>query len=534
MSFISGSPAQGGYFYGRRREIDAILAQRHSWVFGLRRMGKTSLLHRVKEKALEQGQAAFFFDLTFLRGSGNSVTPEQFFDRFFLSHHRGGGPFAKYLLSLSDFSNVPPVDRFVRLAEAIRAHSRELFFLWDEAEQLLDIEQTTPGFLEQLFVCLSAVDGLQIVVSAGPKISQFLDFSIGVRSFLEHFSWVPLAGLDHADAIELARCKQTGGWRSPLPEGIIYAAVNWSGGHPYILQELCSLLASLTNFDGAVATFAILQECQHWIMVNPIITSLIRQDFLCLGDLERRVLAMLCEKGSVLNNAEAAKAVGCEVKALGRVAATLKSYGYAYLTESIQLRFNFLNSFTLADEFSKEQAGLPKLDLNPIKPLIANPLSAISSKPCVFVSYSRNDSEYFEELKKPLLLLANQLMLEIWDDGRIDPGSVWVNEVESALERSSAAVLLVSNDFLSSRFMTDLGLPRILHKWQSKTFLILIIYIRHSVVEDLFYLVGGKKIALTDIQALNTKDRPLSKLRRHERDKELIRIAQLIIKTLKQ
>jgi hypothetical protein len=53
-------------------------------------------------------------------------------------------------------------------------------------------------------------------------------------------------------------------------------------------------------------------------------------------------------------------------------------------------------------------------------------------------------------------------ILDIWSDGRIVPGQIWMDEIESALSRAKAAVLLVNADFLASDFIAQHEPPRLL------------------------------------------------------------------------
>lgn len=76
--------------------------------------------------------------------------------------------------------------------------------------------------------------------------------------------------------------------------------------------------------------------------------------------------------------------------------------------------------------------------------------------PTIFISYSHAD-EVWKELV--VTHLGGVATLDAWDDRRIGAGTDWRSEIESALAAASAAVLLISADFLSSEFINDVELP---------------------------------------------------------------------------
>ncbi len=66
-----------------------------------------------------------------------------------------------------------------------------------------------------------------------------------------------------------------------------------------------------------------------------------------------------------------------------------------------------------------------------------------------------------ERLRTMLRPLEQRHGLERWDDGRIRAGDLWREEIEKALASAQLALLMVSDDFLASDFVTRSELPQL-------------------------------------------------------------------------
>ena len=87
---------------------------------------------------------------------------------------------------------------------------------------------------------------------------------------------------------------------------------------------------------------------------------------------------------------------------------------------------------------------------------------SVAARHDVFISYSHRDAAWLERLRVHLEPLVNSDRLQVWDDGSIEPGDRWLDELRDAVGRARVAILLVSPDYLASRFIAREELTPIL------------------------------------------------------------------------
>ncbi|MGH9752755.1 MAG: toll/interleukin-1 receptor domain-containing protein [Blastocatellia bacterium] len=94
------------------------------------------------------------------------------------------------------------------------------------------------------------------------------------------------------------------------------------------------------------------------------------------------------------------------------------------------------------------------------------------SIPTVFISYSHLDELWKDRLVKHLGIAEKQGLLQTWNDRNLLGGDDWFAEIINAIERGSVAVLLVSHNSLTSGFILNEEVPRMLaqHKVQVARF----------------------------------------------------------------
>ena len=76
----------------------------------------------------------------------------------------------------------------------------------------------------------------------------------------------------------------------------------------------------------------------------------------------------------------------------------------------------------------------------------------MSSSSEVFISYSHKDERYREQLDAHLSQLRNERLISDWHDRAIPPGSQWADEIDQHVDSAQVILLLVSPDFLASRY----------------------------------------------------------------------------------
>jgi hypothetical protein len=94
------------------------------------------------------------------------------------------------------------------------------------------------------------------------------------------------------------------------------------------------------------------------------------------------------------------------------------------------------------------------------------------SIPAVFISYSHLDEPWKDRLVKHLGIAEKQGLLQTWNDRNLLGGDDWFAEIINAIERGSVAMLLVSQNSLTSGFILNEEVPRMLaqHKVQASRF----------------------------------------------------------------
>lgn len=86
----------------------------------------------------------------------------------------------------------------------------------------------------------------------------------------------------------------------------------------------------------------------------------------------------------------------------------------------------------------------------------------------IFISYSHADEIYKDRVIRHLQALKDTSGISVWEDRRIATGREWLHEIEKALTTAQAAVLLISVDFLNSKFINESEIPKLLMRREAE------------------------------------------------------------------
>ncbi|MEV4516897.1 ATP-dependent Clp protease ATP-binding subunit ClpX [Dactylosporangium sp. NPDC049525] len=102
----------------------------------------------------------------------------------------------------------------------------------------------------------------------------------------------------------------------------------------------------------------------------------------------------------------------------------------------------------------------------------------------VFLSYSRRDATFLNELQTMLAPMVRNGTLDVWFDGDIKPSQKWREEINNALGLTRVALLLVSPNFLASDFVVKEELPFFLKAAAENDVKIVWVLLGHCLYEE--------------------------------------------------
>ena len=90
--------------------------------------------------------------------------------------------------------------------------------------------------------------------------------------------------------------------------------------------------------------------------------------------------------------------------------------------------------------------------------------TAVTAPLKVFISYAHKDEVFKDELITMLTSLQRRGIVDAWEDRRIEEGEEWYQSIQNAINQCDLAFLLISSDYLASRFIQEQEQPNLLER----------------------------------------------------------------------
>ena len=101
---------------------------------------------------------------------------------------------------------------------------------------------------------------------------------------------------------------------------------------------------------------------------------------------------------------------------------------------------------------------------------------AKKKKLSVFISYSHLDEDIKEKLDAHLATLKILERISSWDDRKIIPGENWDNRIRAELASADMILLLISANFINSRYIWEVELSRAIAKSETGDVIVIPIF----------------------------------------------------------
>lgn len=108
----------------------------------------------------------------------------------------------------------------------------------------------------------------------------------------------------------------------------------------------------------------------------------------------------------------------------------------------------------------------------------------------IFISYSHKDVQWKDRLVFHLRVLEEPGVCQLWHDRDITLGQDWYPDIERAINQAHLAVLLITNDFLDSKFIAKEEIPRFLKRRKTNDLIVVPLFMKTCTWEKVNWLKG--------------------------------------------
>jgi hypothetical protein len=138
-------------------------------------------------------------------------------------------------------------------------------------------------------------------------------------------------------------------------------------------------------------------------------------------------------------------------------------------------------------------------------------MTILSQPSKIFISYSHVDAEYLRRLLIHLSPYERRGLINVWADTKLSAGRDWFRDVVQAISEADVAILLISADFLASKFIADNELPPLLHRAEADGTRIIPVILKPCAYDDIpelsrFQTVNDARtplLAMTEVEIEN-------------------------------
>ena len=124
------------------------------------------------------------------------------------------------------------------------------------------------------------------------------------------------------------------------------------------------------------------------------------------------------------------------------------------------------------------------------------------SKVKIFISYSSKDTELMNDLLTQLKVLTiSDKQMEIWEDGLLEPGLQWDDEIKNKLHAAHIVLMLISAHFLTTEYIWNIEVQNTLSRQEKGEV---------SALPVILSPCAWVQTPLAQFQALPRKGRPVT------------------------
>ncbi|MCP1615895.1 Tfp pilus assembly protein PilF [Pseudomonas sp. SLBN-26] len=292
--FAQNFPVSGRRFFGREKPLheirDAISNGTAAGIFGLRKVGKTSLLKEIERRANEGGDIVIYMDLLRVPADINDTRwlywklSSELYKRSGRSEFRGlqwrlGGHFTDYLDIPNEFPVATAFDSDLnKILNTIRdsrlSPRPKVVIMLDEIERIIPNASGKEGFdgFFNFFSYLRGVaqesgDFVPIVTGANAAIAEAAQFAGRDNPVFNFFKEIYLPLLGPQESFQMINTLGRG-MGTKFPEPVIERIHSLTGGHPFFTRQFCSYICRRYSDRPLNVSLSMIEE-----LISPYLDS---------------------------------------------------------------------------------------------------------------------------------------------------------------------------------------------------------------------------------------------------------------------